>query len=87
MGPTHKPSFLRPKLKVDYLCNNKSETSNVCNTVEGHCLPAMEIMHHHANGHFDWLISELQSVNPSRGAISVLTKKLRLSILWQQPEI
>ena len=42
-------------------------------------------MHHHANGHFDWLISGHQSVNPSKEAISVClgdTKDLRLFILW-----
>ena len=39
---------------LDNLCNSKSEISNVCNVVEGH---------------FHWLISEHQSVNPSREAI------------------
>ena len=43
--------------KMDYLCNSKSEIGNVCNAVEGHCLEAMKIVHHHANGRFDWLIS------------------------------
>ena len=32
----------------------------------------MKIVHHRANGRFDWLISEYQSVNPSREAISIL---------------
>ena len=44
--------------KLDYLCNCKSELGNVCNAEEGHCLQAMKIVHHHANGCFDWLISE-----------------------------
>ena len=35
----------------------------------------MKIVHHHANGRFDWLISEHQSVNPSREAISILSGK------------
>ena len=30
--------------KLDYLCNCKSEISNVCNAVEGHCLQAMKIV-------------------------------------------
>ena len=32
--------------------------SNVFNAKEGACLHAMKIVHHHANGRFDWLISE-----------------------------
>ena len=63
--------------KLDYLCDCKSEISNVCNAVEGHCLKAMEIVRHHANGRFDWLISEHQSVNPSREAISILSGKYK----------
>ena len=62
---------------MDYLCNCKSEISNVCNALEGHCLEAMKVMHHHANGRFDWLISEHQSVNPSREAISILSEKYK----------
>ena len=58
--------------KMDYL-RNKSEISNVCNTVEGHCLQEMKIMHHHASGHFDLLISVHQSNNPSRQTISILS--------------
>ena len=38
---------------------------------------AVKIVHHHANGRFDWLISEHQSVNPSREAISILSGKYR----------
>ena len=60
---------------MDYLCNCKSEISNVCNVLEGHCLEAMKIVHRHANDRFDWLISEHQSVNLSREAISVLSGK------------
>ena len=58
-----------------------SEISNVCNTVEGHCLQAMKIVHHHANGRCDWSISEHQSVNPSREAISILSGKYRRFML------
>ena len=45
--------------------------------VEGHCLQTMEIGHHHASGRFDWLISELQSVNLSRKAIFLLSWKYK----------
>ena len=34
---------------MDYLCNCKSEISNVCNALEGHCLEVMKIVHYHAN--------------------------------------
>ena len=51
--------------------------SNVCNAVKGHCLQVMKIVHHHANGSFDWLISEHQSVNPSREAISIRSGKYK----------
>ena len=57
--------------KLDYLCESKSEISNVCNTVEGYCLQAMNI------GCFDCLISGHQSVNPSREAISILSGKYK----------
>ena len=60
---------------MDYLCNCKSEISNVCNAVEGHCLQVMKIVHHHANGRFHWLISEHKSINPLRVAISILSGK------------
>ena len=63
--------------KFDYLCKCKSAISNVCNALKGHCLEAMKIVHHHANGIFDWLISEHQSVNPSREAISTLSGKYK----------
>ena len=43
-----------------------------CGTIE-----AMKIVFHHANGRFDWLISEHQSVNPSREAISILSEKYK----------
>ena len=54
-----------------------SQTSNVCNAVEGHCFQAMKIVHHHANGRFDWLISGHHIVNPSRETIPVLSGKYR----------
>ena len=63
--------------KLDYLYNCKSEIGKVCNTVEGHCLQAVKIMRHHANGRFDWLIFGHQSVNPLREAISVLSGKYK----------
>ena len=34
-----------------------SEISNVYNALEGYCLQAMKIVHHHTNGRFDWLTS------------------------------
>ena len=74
---------LREK-KLDYVCNHKSEIINFCNAVEGHSLEAMKIVHHHTNDRFNWIISEHQSVNPSREVISILsgdTEDLRLSIL------
>ena len=37
----------------------------------------MKIVHHHANGNFDWLISEHRRVNPSREAISILSGKYK----------
>ena len=63
--------------KLDYVCNHKSEISDVCNAVEGHYLQAMKIVRHHANGRFDWWISGHQSVNPSREAISILSGKYK----------
>ena len=63
--------------KLDYLCNCKSEISNVCNSMEGHCLQAMKIVHHHANGCFDWSISEHQRFNPWKEAISILYGKYK----------
>ena len=47
--------------KLDYLCNCRSEISNVYNVVDSHCLQAMKIVHYYANGCFDWLISGQQS--------------------------
>ena len=38
----------------------------------------MKIVHHHANGRFNWLISGQQSVNPSREAISILSGKYKI---------
>ena len=58
-------------------CNCKSEIINVCNPVEDHCLRAMQIVHHYANGCFDCLISAYQGVNPSREAISSQSGKYK----------
>ena len=61
-------------LAKKFFFDSKSEISNVCNVVEGHCPQAMKIVHRHAiEWRFDWLISEHQSVNPSREAISLLS--------------
>ena len=45
--------------------------------MESHCLLAIIIVHHHANGRFDWLISEQQSIYPLREAISILSEKYK----------
>ena len=45
--------------------------------VEGRCLQAMKIVHHYADGCFDWLISWQQSVYPSRKAIYILSGKYK----------
>ena len=45
--------------------------------MEGYCRLAIIIVHHHANGRFDLLISEQQSINPSREAISILSGKYK----------
>ena len=63
--------------KMDYLCNCRSEISNVCSAVESHCLQAIKIVHHHAIGCFDLLISGHQSVNPLRETISILSGKYK----------
>ena len=62
---------------LDYLCNSKSEISNAYNAVEGDCLQAMKIVHYHANGYFDWLISGQQSDTPLREAVSILSGKYK----------
>ena len=62
---------------MDYLCHCKSEISVVCNVVEDHCLQAMKIMHHYANGRFDWLSYVHQSINPSRETITILSGKYK----------
>ena len=73
--------------KLDYLCNCKSETGKVCNPVEDHCLRAMKIVQHHANGRFDWLISGHQSVNPSREVFTILSGKYkRFTFVHPVPE-
>ena len=59
------------------ISNCESEISNACNAVDGHCRQAMKNLHHHANGCFDWLISEHQSVNPWREEISILSRKYK----------
>ena len=51
--------------------------SNVWNVVEVHCLQVLKIVYHYANSCFDWLISEQQSVNPSREAMSILSGKYK----------
>ena len=63
--------------KLDHLFNCKSGISNVCNAVEGHRLQALKIVHRYANGCFDWLIPEQQSVNPSRKVIYIQNLKTR----------
>ena len=62
---------------MGYLCNCKSEISDVCNAVEGHCLQAMKIVRDHGNGRFHGLISGQKSVNPSREAISIVSDKYK----------
>ena len=62
---------------LDYLCNSKSEISNAYNAVEGDCLQAMKIVHYHANGYFNWLISGQQSDTPLREAVSILSGKYK----------
>ena len=57
--------------------NCKSEMRHVCNVVEGQYLKAMEIMHHHDNDCFDWLISGQQSINPWREKIFILSGKYK----------
>ena len=71
---------------MDYLCNCKSEISNVCNVVKDRYLQAKKIVHHYANGCFDWLISGQQSDNPSREAISILSGKYK-KFLFVHPVI
>ena len=69
----------------NWIISVTAEISKVCNAVEDHCLQAMKIVHHFANGRFDWLIAGHQNVSPWREAISILSgnsKDLRLSILW-----
>ena len=45
--------------------------------MKAHCLLAVKIVHHLANGRFDWLISGHQRVNPLREAISMLSGKYK----------
>ena len=62
--------------RMDYLCNHNSDIGNVCNVIKGHCIQAMKIVHHHANGRFDWSISGHQSINPSR-KVFILSEKYK----------
>ena len=57
---------------------------SVTHEAEVNCLQAMKIVHDHANGRFDWFVSEHQSVNPSREAISILYWKYK-SFTFVQP--
>ena len=66
--------------KMNYLCNSKSEMSNVCNAVEDHCFQAVKIVYHYANNCFDWLISGHLIVNRSREAISILSGKFHMFV-------
>ena len=45
--------------------------------MKGQCVLPVKIVHQHANGRFDWLISRHQSVNPSRAVISILSGKYK----------
>ena len=65
--------------------DSKSEINNVCSVVEDRCLQARKIVHHHANSHFDWLISEHQSVKLSREAISILSGKYKRFTTFVHP--
>ena len=69
---------------MDYLCNWKSEKRNVCKVAEGHCLQHMIIMHHYANGCFDWLISGQHQILQEKQFLFCLgnTKNLSLFMLW-----
>ena len=62
--------FALSEKELDYLCNGMSEISKVYNAMKVHCLQAMRILPDHANGRFDWLISEHYRVNFSRKQIS-----------------
>ena len=42
---------------------------------EDHCLQVKKIVHHYANGCFDWLISGQQSTDPWIEIISILSGK------------
>ena len=49
--------------------------------MEGYCLKAMKLVHHHGNGYFDWLIFGHESFNLSRESISTLSKVRSLGIV------
>ena len=65
------------KIGLSLVTACKSEISNVCNAVEGHCLQVMKIVHHYAISYSDWLISEHQSIKTSRVVISILSGKYK----------
>ena len=70
--------------KMDYL-QLQVGNKQCLQPVEGLCLQAMRIVHHHANSRFDWLISGHQSIISLAEATSMLSgkyKDLRLSVLW-----
>ena len=76
------PVFIYASEKASHITSSEedkiifmSKVINVSNAVEDDCLQAMKIVPHHANGFFDCLISghQLQRVNPSREAISILS--------------
>ena len=73
----HVSAVTLSEIKWDYLFKCKSGMSKVCNSVEVNCLEAIQIVHHLANGRFDWLIFWHHSVDVSREAISMLSGKYK----------
>ena len=49
----------------------------ICNALEGHCPQAMKIGHSHVNDRLDYLISGHRSLNPSKEAISLFSRKYK----------
>ena len=70
---------------LHYLGNCKSEISIVCRAVAGHCLQAIKIVHHHADGCYDWLLSGHQNVNLLREAISITVWKIQKIYVFVHP--
>ena len=64
--------------KLDHLCTSKTEINIVCNVAESHCPQAMKLVHYHASGRFNWLISAHERFNPSRESISILSGKYKI---------